>query len=59
MFGVQGRYAIPLAIVAGVGLPRQRQPEKTFEWATAIVVAAQLLTVVVLPRVILARYYIG
>ncbi len=59
IYGVQGRYFIPIVIAAAVGLPRLQDSGKTYERATAIVVAVQLITVVVLPHVILARYYGG
>jgi uncharacterized membrane protein len=57
IYGVQGRYFIPLIIAVAVGLPRLGNSVKAYERVTAIVVAAQLITVVVLPQVILARYY--
>jgi len=57
IYGVQGRYFIPLLIAVAVGLPRFGNSEKTYEHVTAIVVAVQLITAVVLPQVILARYY--
>jgi uncharacterized membrane protein len=57
IYGVQGRYFISLIIVAGAGLIRRGQPTVAYDRMTAIVIAAQLLTVVVLPKVILARYY--
>ncbi len=59
IYGVQGRYFIPLMIAAAVGLPQLGNSSKTYERATLIVVAAQLLTCFVLPHVILARYYAG
>lgn len=59
IYGVQGRYFIPLIIAAAVGLPRLGNSLKDYERITAIVVAAQLITVVVLPEVIMARYYSG
>jgi uncharacterized membrane protein len=59
LYGAQGRYFIPLAIAAAVGLPCVSNSPKTYERATAIVVLAQLLTVAVLPHVLLARYYGG
>jgi uncharacterized membrane protein len=59
IYGVQGRYFIPLMIAVAVGLPRLGNSVKTYERVTAIVVAAQFITVVVLPKVILARYYGG
>ena len=58
IFGVQGRYGIPLAIAAGVGLPALAGSAKIRERATAIVVLSQILTLVCLPRVIMARYYL-
>lgn len=57
IYGVQGRYFIPLVIVAAVGLPRLGDSLKDYQRITAIVVAAQLITAVVLPQVIMARYY--
>lgn len=57
LYGVQGRYFIPLIIAAAVGLPCLGNSSKYYERATAIVVLAQLLTVAVLPHVIMARYY--
>jgi len=57
LYGVQGRYFIPLIIAAAVGLPCLRNSQRFCERATAIVVLAQLLTVAVLPHVIMARYY--
>jgi len=59
IYGVQGRYFIPLLIAAAVGLPQMGDSEKSYERLTALVVAAQLITVIVLPKVILARYYAG
>jgi uncharacterized membrane protein len=59
IYGVQGRYFIPLLIAAAVGLPQLGDSEKAYERITTIVVAAQLITVVVLPQVIFARYYGG
>jgi uncharacterized membrane protein len=59
LYGVQGRYFIPLAIAAAVGLPCVSYSPKIYERATAIVVLAQLLTVAMLPHVVLARYYGG
>ena len=59
IYGVQGRYFIPLVIAAAVGLPRLGNSQKDYERITAMVVAAQLITVVILPQVILARYYGG
>jgi uncharacterized membrane protein len=58
IYGVQGRYGIPLAIAAGVGLPPVAESVKTREWATAIVALSQILTLVCLPYVIIARYYL-
>ena len=58
IYGVQGRYGIPLAIAAGVGLPPLAGSAKIRERATAIVVLSQILTLVCLPRVIMARYYL-
>lgn len=56
--GVQGRYFIPLAIAAGVGLPRLgRQNGVRHCWPTVVVILSQLLTVVCLPQVIMGRYY--
>jgi len=59
IYGVQGRYFIPLLIAVAVGLPRLGNSEKTYQRVTAMVVAVQLITAVVLPQVILARYYTG
>jgi uncharacterized membrane protein len=59
IYGVQGRYFIPLAIAVGVGLPHFAAAEKTCQRASAFVVLSQLLTVVCLPQVIMARYYQG
>ena len=59
IYGVQGRYFIPLVIAVAVGLPRLGNSLKDQEVLTAIVVAAQLITVAVLPHVIMARYYTG
>jgi uncharacterized membrane protein len=58
IYGVQGRYGIPLAIAAGVGLPPLAASAKISERATAIVVLSQLLTLVCLPHVIMTRYYL-
>jgi uncharacterized membrane protein len=58
IFGVQGRYGIPLAIAAGVGLPALAGSAKIRERATAIVVLSQILTLVCLPQVIMTRYYL-
>ncbi len=58
IYGVQGRYGIPLAIAAGVGLPPLAGSAKISERATAIVVLSQLLTLVCLPQVIMTRYYL-
>lgn len=58
IYGVQGRYGIPLAIAAGVGLPPLAGMAKIRERATAIVVLSQILTVVCLPQVIMTRYYL-
>lgn len=57
LYGVQGRYFIPLAIAAAVALPCLGNSPRFCERATAIVVLAQLLTVAVLPHAIMARYY--
>jgi uncharacterized membrane protein len=54
---MQGRYFIPIVIAAAIGLPRLGNSLRAYERFTAIVVLAQLLTIVVLPQVILARYY--
>lgn len=56
--GIQGRYLIPLAMAAGIGLPRLIRREGGYRWAALIVVVAQLLTFLYLPRVIIARYYL-
>lgn len=58
IYGVQGRYFIPPAIAAGIGLPRLSESARTYQWATAVVVLSQLLTVVCLPQVIMGRYYL-
>jgi uncharacterized membrane protein len=58
-YGTQGRHLIPLLVAAAAGLPCLVHSPKMYARATAIVVAAQLITVVVLPRVIMARYYAG
>ena len=57
IIGVQGRYFIPLAIAAGIGLPRLLESATTYRWATAVVVLSQLLTLVAVPQVIMGRYY--
>jgi uncharacterized membrane protein len=59
IYGVQGRYFVPLIVATAVGLPRLDNSARTYERVTAILVAAQLITVLVLPKVILARYYGG
>lgn len=59
IYGVQGRYFIPLIVAVSIGLPRLSHSPRTRELVTAAVVAAQLITVIVLPRVLLARYYGG
>lgn len=58
IYGVQGRYGIPLAIAGGVGLPSVAGSTKIRERATAIVVLSQILTLVCLPQVIMTRYYL-
>lgn len=58
IYGVQGRYFIPPAIAAGVGLPRFSESTRTYRWATAVVVLSQLLTLVSVPQVIMGRYYL-
>ncbi|MGO8935488.1 MAG: DUF2142 domain-containing protein [Terracidiphilus sp.] len=58
IFGVQGRYGIPLAIAAAVGLPALTGSPKIRERVTAIVVLSQILTLVCLPQVIMTRYYL-
>jgi len=57
IYNLQGRYLIPLLIVGGVGLPSSDDSPKTYRYLTLIVVLAQLLTMVQLPRAIFARYY--
>jgi uncharacterized membrane protein len=57
IYGIQGRYWIPPAIAAGVGLPHLRGSAKDYRGATALVVLSQFLTLVCLPHVIEARYY--
>jgi uncharacterized membrane protein len=59
IYGVQGRYFIPLLIAAAVGLPQLDDSAKAYQRLTAMVVAAQIITVVVLPKVIFARFYGG
>jgi uncharacterized membrane protein len=58
IYGVQGRYGIPLAIAAGVASPPVAGLVKIREWATAIVALSQILTLVCLPYVIMTRYYL-
>jgi uncharacterized membrane protein len=57
IYNLQGRYLIPVLIVGGVGLPSSDDSPKTYRYLTLIVVLAQLLTMVQLPRAIFARYY--
>lgn len=59
IYTVQGRYFIPLFIAVAVGLPRVGDAGKDYEYVTAIAVGAQLITAVVLPIALLARYYGG
>jgi hypothetical protein len=58
IYGVKGRYFIPPAIAAGVGLPRFSESARTYQWATGVVVLSELFTLVCLPQVIMARYYL-
>ncbi|HUB53075.1 MAG TPA: DUF2142 domain-containing protein, partial [Terracidiphilus sp.] len=57
--GTQGRHLLPLLIAAAAGVPSISASEKSYKRVTALVVAAQLITVFVLPQVIMARYYGG
>ena len=57
IYNLQGRYLIPLLIAAGVGLPSSDDSPTVYRYLTLIVVSAQLLTLVQLPRAIFARYY--
>ncbi len=58
IYGIQGRYFIPVAIAAGVGLPRIARTNGTCRhWPTAMVVLSQFVTLVCIPQVIMARYY--
>jgi uncharacterized membrane protein len=57
--GAQGRHILPLLVAAAVGVPCWEDSRKFHERATALVVLAQLCTVIVLPHVLLARYYGG
>jgi uncharacterized membrane protein len=57
---MQGRYFIPIVVAIAAGLPSLGDSSRqTYDRATWIVVAAQLITVAVLPHVIMARYYAG
>jgi uncharacterized membrane protein len=58
IYGVQGRYFIPPAIAAGVGLPSLSESAGTYQWATVVIVLSQLLTLVSVPQVIMGRYYL-
>jgi uncharacterized membrane protein/Tfp pilus assembly protein PilF len=53
----QGRYLIPAAIAASVGLPCLYPSERGYRWATVAVVLGQLLTFFYLPMVLFERYY--
>ena len=57
IYNLQGRYLIPLLIAAGVGLPSSDDSPKTYRYLILIIVLAQLLTMVQVPRAIFARYY--
>jgi uncharacterized membrane protein len=57
IYGIQGRYFIPLAIAAGIGLPHLQESPKTYRQVAAVVVLSQLLTLFCLPYSIMARYY--
>jgi len=57
LYGMQGRYFIPLIVAAACALPSVGNSPKFRERVIAIVVLAQLLTAIVLPQVIAARYY--
>ncbi len=57
IYNLQGRYLIPSLIAASVGLPSSDDSQTIYRYSTVFVVLAQLLTMVQLPRAILARYY--
>ena len=61
--GVQGRYLLPLAMVAGLFVPRlPAVAARLHGWATpfaGLVLAAPLLTLVVVSQQVLLRYYPG
>lgn len=59
VYGMQGRYMIPLAIAAGMGIPALRVSPAIYQRATTAIVLAQLITYIVLPQVIFARYYLS
>jgi uncharacterized membrane protein len=57
IYNLQGRYLIPLLIAAGIGVPSSDDSPKMYRYLTLIVVVAQLLTMIQIPRAIFARYY--
>jgi uncharacterized membrane protein len=57
--GVQGRYLIPLAMAAGIGLPRLARLDWAGRVARTAVVLFPLATLYYLPPTIIGRYYPG
>ncbi|MDE3201120.1 MAG: DUF2142 domain-containing protein [Acidobacteriota bacterium] len=58
IFGVQGRYFLPVAIALGLGIHGHRPSNQTFNRLAAVVIAAQLLTCICLPYSIYMRFYV-
>ena len=58
LWGVQGRYLIPLIIAVGVVLPPLTRSDRIYRWATVGVVCGQIVTLFQLPQTIIQRYYL-